>query len=555
MHFNSQSGSCQNNHNRISRPLIVLLLFATAFGIRMYHINRPPLDFSPIRQYQNAHIIRGIYYEKNDLISESRKQTAKLNMERMGLVMEPRIIENTAVIGYRLMGAEHLWIPRLISAVFWISGGILLYLIARINFSPGIALFSAIFYLFLPYSILSSRAIQPDPLMVMMMLFSVYRVLKYDDNPSLINLITAAIVTAIAVLIKPYCIFIIFCTFFSLLIFRMGIRKALFHRDTLAFSFIIVLPAAVYYAYGLLTHVGFLGVHARGSFLPHLIIYPPFWGGWLIMIGNVTGYIAFFLAILGLLTIQKGRAKALLLGLWTGYFLFGLSATYQIHTHSYYHMPFIPIAALSLGALISTAMNRVDPLLLKRLNILMLSFILLAIVIGFGLSMSKLPLKNILSDYKSGLKTVAAFIGINPGFGKFLGDDFDQKVRIAKEIGEHVRHSNNTIFLTPDFGRVLAYHGEFSGLPWPTSRSLYGRRLRGTKLPSINNDFTAEYITILYQGKFIRYSPDYFVITAFDEFDKQQDLKEMLNSNFPIVAQSDDYLIFDLRTMSELSIK
>jgi hypothetical protein len=163
--------------------------------------------------------------------------------------------------------------------------------------------------------------------------------------------------------------------------------------------------------------------------------------------------------------------------------------------------------------------------------------------------MRKLPLRNVLSDHKSELKTIATFIGINPEFGKFLSDDFDENVRIAKEIGERVGHSSNTIFLTPDFGRVLAYYGELSGLPWPTSDSLNIRRLRGTKVPNIKEDFTPENITILYHGKFIKYSPDFFIITAFDELDNQTDLKNFLKSNFPVFAESDDYLIFDLKKM------
>jgi len=86
-------------------------------------------------------------------------------------------------------------------------------------------------------------------------------------------------------------------------------------------------------------------------------------------------------------------------------------------------------------------------------------------------------------------------------------------------------------------------------LPWPTRESLYERILRGTKVPNIKEDFTPENITILYQGKFIKYSPDFFIITAFDEFDRQTDLKDFLKSNFPVFAQNDDYLIFDLRKM------
>ncbi len=526
---------------------IVFLIFIAAFAIRLYHINRPPLDFSPIRQYQNAHIIRGLYFEKNESISESRKNIAKLNMERMGFLLEPRIIENASLLGYKIMGGEHLWIPRALSSLFWVVGGFFLYLIARAISSPGIALFSIIFYLFLPYGILASRSIQPDPLMVMMMLFSIYRVMRYDENSSQANLVIAAIAAAIAVLIKPYCFFMIFGAFFSLAVLRRGFWKAIFHRDTLVFALIVIVPIVGYYVYGILSGVGFIGEHARGSFLPYLILYPTFWKGWLYMIRDVIGYIAFFLAIIGLFKVKEGRPKALLLGLWIGYFLFGLSATFLIHTHNYYTMPFIPITALSLGPIAAMAMNRRTAVLSARLKIFILTFVVSIIILGLGLNIIKLPSKSMLAKYKNEFKIAAAFIGVNPEFAKFFSDDFEERVKIAQEIGEHVGHSANTIFLDPYFGRVLAYYGEFSGSPWPTSESLYERGLIGTRLPDIKDDFTHENITILYHGKFIKYSPDFFIITAFDEFDKQTDLKDFLKANFPIFAQSDDYMIFDMR--------
>jgi len=548
-----QSTSCQSCQSIFNKPvlhsIIIILLFAAAFGVRVYHINRPPLDFSPIRQYQNAHIIRGLYYETNNSIPESSKLIAKLNMERMGFILEPRIIENISVMGYRIMGAEHLWIPRVLSIIFWIVGGFFLYLIAMKFYSPGISLFSSFFYLFLPYGVLASRIIQPDSLMVMMMLISIYMVLEYDENPSLRNLITASIVTALAVLIKPYCVFIIFGGFFSLSMIRLGFWRVLFDRSTLIFGLLIVLPALIHYGYNLLANVGFVGEHVQGSFLPHLLVLPSFWSGWLHMIGQVVGYFAFILAAVGLFIIKHGRLKSLLVGLWIGYFLFGISATYQIHTHNYYTLPFIPIIALSLGVIAALVMNY-TPLFLKYFKILVI-IVFCVFILGLGLGMSKLPLTNMLSDYKSELKTAALFIGVTPELDKFLRDDFRKEVRIAKEIGEFVGHSTNTVFLDPYFGRVLAYYGAFAGLPWPTSESLYGRSLRGARGPNVKEDFTLKHIMLLYQGKYITCTPDYFIVTAFNEFNKQKDLKDFLNANFPLLTQNDEYLIYDLRKMSE----
>jgi hypothetical protein len=553
LHFNPRAESYRSEQfhtgNTASRLFVIVLLFTVAFGIRLYNISKPPLDFSPIRQYQNAHIARGIFYEKISSISEEKKHIARVNMERMGLVMEPRIIENAAVLGYRMAGAEHLWIPRVFSSICWIIGGIFLYLTARMLYPQGTALISTLYFLYLPYSISSSRIFQPDPLMVMLMLGSIYMIMRFDEMRSLKYLIIAALVSAVAILVKPYCAFIIFGAFFSLTVHRVGLRRAVFNGNTLLFGCLIIIPSVVYYGHSLLAGTGFLGKHAKGSFLPGLLLYPPFWIGWMNMIGRVVGYISLSLGILGLISV-RGLPGALLVGLWCGYFIFGVSATYQMHTHSYYHMPFIPIIALSVAPVINRLLNRVKPLLslfLKK------RFLLLFFMVSFGfvLSMRSLPLSSIISENKSSLKALASFVGVNPEFGKLLTADYDSKVNIAEEIGTHINHSTNTIILSHQFGRVLAYHGEFAGLPWPTSRSFYGRRLRGARTPNIDEDFAPDHVMLLYQGEYVKYTPDYFIITAFDEFDSQSELRKYLYTNFPVLIQNSEYLIFDLRKMSE----
>jgi hypothetical protein len=40
---------------------------------------------------------------------------------------------------------------------------------------------------------------------------------------------------------------------------------------------------------------------------------------------------------------------------------------------------------------------------------------------------------------------------------------------------------------------------------------------------------------------------DLFVITSLPEFEDQPELKQYLDSHFPITAQGDGYLIYDLR--------
>jgi len=51
--------------------------------------------------------------------------------------IEPPIMENLTAFGYRIAGAEHLWIPRMIAVIFWLAGGALLYkLAARLESFP-----------------------------------------------------------------------------------------------------------------------------------------------------------------------------------------------------------------------------------------------------------------------------------------------------------------------------------------------------------------------------------------------------------------------------------
>ena len=177
------------------------------------------------------------------------------------------------------------------------------------------------------------------------------------------------------------------------------------------------------------------------------------------MIGSVTGYLAFILAVIGFINARKGLPKTLLAGLWSGYLLFGLSATYQMHTHNYYHMPFIPIAALSIAPLGARATYITTNFFYRKWRLSLVLFILF-ILIAVGFSGQ---LKSYFSGHKKELKFAGAVIGVNPDFKEFIAGHYDKEISIAKEIGEYVGHNANTVFLSPDFGRILAYYGELSG--------------------------------------------------------------------------------------------
>jgi hypothetical protein len=528
--------------------IVICILLLSAFFIRLYHINRPPMDFGTVRQYQQAHIARGYYFEGLDTIPEWKAEIAKLNQKRMGFMLEPRILETLAVVAYRLTGGERLWIPRMLSSLFWIVGGIFLFLIARKIASEGAAVFAAAFYLLLPFGISSSRSFQPDPLMVAMIIISIYGVLQYFEKPSVKRLVIASLLTAFAIFVKPYSVFLVYITFLVNSLFRNGLRKTVFNIHSYVFAVISLLPMALYYFSALMSDVGYMREHAQNSFVPHIMVNAYFWKDWFMLIGDVIGYFPFFLGLLGLFLMRPGFSRIFLVALWAGYIIFGIAATHHIHTHNYYHMQFIPVVALSLAPVWDRFMESVLSKKYPRIFAVAVLTLVLSVVSSVGTNLS------VWRDDSAGLnkkvRSLRSIVGLNPEFKHFLMDDFQKKVRDEEEIGEIIGHSANTIFLTKDFGRSLAYHGELSGLPWPTQGSLLERKERGLRIPSKEELFHPDYFIVRTHNKYIKYAPDYFIITYFSEYERQKDLKEFLTRNFPIIAKKEGYLIFDLRKMS-----
>jgi len=489
------------------RLLIIGVLFIAAFGIRLYHINEPPLSFHATRQYRSLIIAREYYFASSTSVPEWEKQVAFYSRQKQG-TLEPPIMEFLVSIGYRLLGGEHVWIPRLLSSLFWLIGGGFLYLVGKRIGDPDAALFSTAFYLFLPFAVVASRSFQPDPLMVMLMLASVFVILRYYEAPSSSRLAIAAVISASAFLVKPHSVFVILGAFTAIAIYRQGIWRAMMSQTLLVFTAIILFPTIIIYIYNLVTG-RFFPHEASKTLLPQLWVSSFFWRSWVNNVGLTVGFIPFIGALLGLLFFRDGLPRSLLIGLWTGYAIFGLVLNYNFATHDYYQLQFIPIVGLSLGPIVALVMNHLNhtrPQLHWR--IAAWSALSLALVLSIAVARSRL---------------------INP--------QVERKVEAEQQIGELVNHSIKTIFLSGDYGVPLEYHGLLSGSSWPLQWDLEWERLAGLRPQAAEERFNT---------RFAKNSPEYFIVEDLKEFEKQPDLKTFL-SQFPVVSQSNDYLIFKLR--------
>lgn len=490
------------------RVLVFILLFAMALGVRLYRIGEPPQNFHATRQYRSLLIARGFYYETRSPVPQWQREVVRISLERQG-ILEPPILEAIVAAGYRLAGGEHLWLPQLLSSLFWLAGGFFLYRIARNITDETGALAAIALYLFLPFSAIASRSIQPDPLMVMAVLAGCWAILRAEKQPSSSRFVTAAVLSAFAFLVKPVSLFLLMGVYASLRISQHGLRRGLANRRSLLFICIVVAPTLLVYAYGTINGSFLIGV-AQKMVLPRVLLTSFFWRRWINNINAVLGMSFFVAGLLGVFLVPKGKPRALVVGLWSGYVIFCLAFNYNVATHDYYHLPLIPIASLSIAPMVSL--------------------------------FSRFVLENNREWYwRAALLFVALMVfslGLERAMARLAAPDARKSVQAAEEIGAIVDHSTQVIYLASDYGVSLEYHGFLSGKPWPLMSDLEWERLAGVDQLGVGKRFLEW---------FSSESPEYFVITDFREFEQQAALQPFLEDKFSAVARTDEYIIYDLR--------
>ncbi|HET7214538.1 MAG TPA: glycosyltransferase family 39 protein [Terriglobia bacterium] len=495
------------------RAAVLVLLFLAAFALRIHGIQELPLEFHPVRQYRSAFIARYYYYQHLKSVPAWKMKLAYLLRQRSG-TLEPPLLEYLASWAYRISRGERVWIPRLFSSIFWLVGGVFLYLLSRKLTSADAALFSVAFYLLAPFSLMASRSFQPDPLMVMMFVASIYAIWIYFEGPSAKKFAIAAALSALAILIKPVCLFAILAAFISVPLAQHGLRPAIRNLRIWTFGLVALLPSLVFYGYGALTG-GHIRYQAEGSFHLQLFFESGYWRGWFHMIRAAVGIPAFVLALLCIPLLPRGLARSLGCGLWAGYLIFGLVFNHHISTHSYYQLQFLPIVAFTLAAGASYLIKLTE-----------------SIRGSTGLARGALPALML------GVWLVAIAAWLRANRQRIYYEDYAQ-VAISEQIGEKTAHTRKAIFLSYADGELLEYHGELIGIPWPWRSEMHA--LQGWARPNLTVE--ERYKEIIGQ-----YPSDYLIVTEMGEYRAQPELGNFLIRHFPLLANGKQCLVFDLRS-------
>lgn len=495
---------------------VLVLLFVSGILIRLYDLTDLPLDFHPTRQLFSALKARGMYYQSLTNVAEEQRQFA-IQQGKMRATIEPEIMEKLTVFTWKFTG-EQLWVARIYSSLFWLIGGIFLYLLARDLFSRDGALFAAAFYLLLPYGVFASRSFQPDPLMVALIVgfwwavnhwASIIFPLVADDQGQAGRgtwgwVILASLLGGFAIFVKLNAAFFIIGGALGTMLGRASLREVARNKQVWVMGLLGILPGLGWVTYGLVR--GFLGQQFGGRFMPALLISPSMYIGWAQMIGEVLGLLTFALALLGFLLVKDRSTRAMLLGLWGAYFVFAIFFDYHISTHNYYSLPLVPIAALSLTPLAEVVFARLSE---STSRSGMMRFLAASIL--------TLSLFAVLWTSRSALKSA----------------NYRPEAEFWRQVGDSVR-GYRVVALTQDYGLPLAYWGWVGTANWPDSTDIQYHELRGG---SATFEKTFSRLT---ENK------DLFLITDLAELAYQPALKARLSA-FEVFAGKDGYIIYDLR--------
>ena len=480
---------------------LVLMLMA-GFAIRMYDLTDLPLDFASTRQLFSALKARGMYYQYVTDAPEWQRRAA-ISLGDTGTV-EPPVLETIVSQTYRLTG-EHLWIARVYSSLFWVLGGLALFLLIRELASTGAAMIGTLFYLFVPFGVIVSRAFMPDPLMVALIVFALWALFRWQNTAKWKWAILFGIFAGAALFVKNLSVFILVGGFAGVILGNRGLKRTIRDPQAWVMALLLVLPA------GIFTLIGMLKQDMTGQFalrfFPKMWIDPAFYFRWAYTVNWNIGWGASLLAAFSVFLADPKRERPLLIGLWIGYLVFGMTFPYHFFTHDYYQLVFIPVVAISMAPALRLIFERFferSPGLFPRL-------VLVGVVlVGLAVPSWYVRVQMLNSDYKN-----------EPSFWA--------------EIGDKLGHGQGVIGLTQDYGYRLAYWGWQGSTAWFTSADIGVRYLAGQDV-DIMEKFTEDTA-----GK------HYFVVTMVGELDNQPVVKDLLYTHYPIYAQTDEYVIFDLQ--------
>ena len=372
------------------KPLIEFLLlffiFCLAFVPRLYKINNPVADWHSWRQADTAAVAKNLFEGEFNLLYPRAdnyfpmSEGALPNPERYFLNEFPFYNALVAVC-YYFVGVNEAY-ARLVSIFFSSLTSVFLYLLLKKFLKKTVAFLAAIFFAVLPFNIYYGRVIMPDPTFIFFSVFSLYSVLNWVEKEKFWLAIVSVISLSLAMLIKPYAIFLGLPL--SYLVLRKWGLKSLKRWDVY-FVFVLSFIPLVFWRY----HIN---QHPEGMF----------GSGWLINQGNIRFKGAFFrwlifdrmnrlifatggfvLFWLGLISSRNKKEGLFFLSWLTSVALYMIYFARGNVTHDYYQLPLVPVGCVFMAKGVAFLFHLGKSWLSKLINT-SLALVFIALMLAFG---------------------------------------------------------------------------------------------------------------------------------------------------------------------------
>jgi hypothetical protein len=491
--------------------ILAVVLFILGAGVRLYDLTDEPLETHPARQFRAAIIARAIYYESNPDIPAEENTFAQRERAQSGLI-EPSILEWLMAQTYRLTGQENIWVGRIFTISFWLLGGIGVYRLAAGVGSPMGALLALSYYLFLPFGVRLSRTLMPDPIMIGLSVLALWALYTWQNRRETSSAaawaVAAGLLTGAAIFVKTVAGIILIVPFALYILSSLPIKKALSNKHLWLILILAALPTAAYYIWGIFID-GRLATQFGGRFFPQLwtnIVVYKSWGLRIIMEFSLK---AFLVGLAGILLASKNNERLLLFGWWAGYFIYGMLFIYYTWTHDYYHLPMVPLVAVSM----SPAVAALEDYTKKNVRVLRWVQIMLGVAVAY-------------ITISGAIQSVS-----------FMNEtDYRQTRQQIKELGAYLASlpEERVIALTADYETSYRFYTFQRAGHWPASGEQNFKQLQGKPTDQFEQ---------LWQE--MAEEAGYFLVTDFKELNRQPNLSERLEE-YPILKQTELYTLYDL---------
>jgi hypothetical protein len=350
-----------------------VFIFLLTFGLRLYKINNPVADWHSWRQADTAAVARNFVKDRFNLFYPQADSFVPNN--DLGLTNPDRLFLNefpfyNAIVAvlYQQFGIHEVY-ARLVSVGFASLGAVFLFWLAKDLFGSKIALVTGLFYALNPYNIYYGRVIMPDPIFVSLSIISLYLFTRF-------KFILFSFTLALALLVKPYAIFILLpCFYWAIVSHKL---------KTFCLTLVALLPLALWRLHISLVPQGTFS--SRWLYNETNIRFTGAFFRWLIfdrlnrLIFATGGFVLF---IIGILNSYFNKARGLIFVWLLSVMLYMTIFAMGNVTHDYYQLMIMPVGSI-LVSFGFWAMVNASKKLFPRLINWLFALVLVILSLAFG---------------------------------------------------------------------------------------------------------------------------------------------------------------------------